>query len=300
MVMNINPQIADDISQVEDTVLAMATLSGEHIAVMERVTNRHTLPQGTGQTFKVAHVGKMEAMLGGPRTRWTQVQPYTARVYEIPLQYAAILTKIGDDMKQFLSARFIARIGSQAGNGLMRIVDKFGLALFPQMANINGNGGANTDKVKYVGVLDDMFAIQASPDDSDSPMVGVMPTAFIRDLNKELLALGADQTLQRPTPQGPQARLINSGPRYDFLGLNTMEARNSEKYGSTGYGATFRRNAIDYVTARTMSKERVRDGFQGGGSWIVLMRKLFGMRISPWADENWIRVQRRAMDIGGS
>ena len=300
MVMNVNPQIADDLSQVEDTVLAMATVAGEHMAVIERVSNRHTLPAHTGQTYRMAHVGKMEAMLGGPRTRWTQVQRYNARVYEVPLQYATAITKIGDDMKQFLSAKFLAQMGSQAGNAVTRVCDKVGLALFPTASNINvGGGGSASDKIKVSGLVQDMYAIQAAQDDSDSPMVNVMPTAYIRDLNLELLNLGTG-TLTRPIPDGPTGKFLTAGKEYNWMGIPVMEARNSEKYGSAGYGATLRRSTIDFVTAQTMMKERVRDGFQGGGSWVMLIRKLFGLRISPWAYENWFRVQNRVMDIGGA
>lgn len=300
MTMQINPQFAADLTQVEDSILGMATVSGEHQAVIERVSNRHTLPPHTGQTFKIAHVGKMEAMLGTYNTRWNQVQRYSARVYEIPVQYATTLTKMGDDMQQFLSAKFLAQIGAQAGNAVTRIVDKTGLALFQHAQHSNSDGGSSADPIKHKGLLRDIYEIMAAPDDVDSPIIAVMPTAHIHALQEEMLALNSSGLIDRPIPQGPTGSVFTENRRYNWMGTPIMEARNSERYGSAGYTAVIRRNTIDFVTARTMMKERVRDGMQGGGSWIMLIRKLFGIQVSPWAYENWFHTQHRAMEFGGA
>ena len=298
------PQVALDLPEVEDKVLMVATLAGEHASVIENISEKHDLPMNQGQVFRMARLNKLTSSVGGPRTRWTQPQHQSVQTFEVDLRYHVIMTNVGDDQRQFLSKQYIGRIGMQVAGAQARSVDITGLRLFPQADMINTNGGGSTSSpLTWNAILRDQAAIQAAADDIDSEVVAVSPTAHIRDLNLELLALGAagaaGQQLQSHVRDGLTQRLMQRGMITDAFGSRVIEARNSEKHGNTGYTAILRRESIQFVRAKAMTRERARD-WTGGGANIMLYRRLVGMRITSWAQRNWVRVQQRNMDIGGA
>ena len=297
MVMAPLPQVAQDLIPLMDPAIMYASRAGEHKGVMQQAIEMHKIEQNKGDVWKGAHVAKIEAVHGGPRTRFTNSARASAEVYECHLGYTVSLYAMADNQKTFLNKNYLRQWGSQQAEAIARSVDRILLGAFATFSNIDTSRAGNA--ILANTVEEAMFELQAAEDDSDSMIQVVCPTAHLRDLVWERSTTANNSSLiERPlTPDA--AKMLTSKPSYTILGSMIKEARNSPKYGSNGHTGVFRKTGIKMVTAPVLQRATERDERTGGGATTIILRKLWGFVLPPQAQRNWLRGIQAAMPIGG-
>ena len=297
MVMAPLPQVAQDLIPLMDPAIMYASRAGEHKGVMQQAIEMHKIEQNKGDVWKGAHVAKIEAVHGGPRTRFTNSARASAEVYECHLGYTVSLYAMADNQKTFLNKNYLRQWGSQQAEAIARSVDRILLGAFQTFSNIDTDRAGNA--ILANTVEEAMFALQAAEDDSDSMLQIVCPTAHLRDLVYERTTTSNNSSvIVRPLTEDA-AKMLKAKPSYEIGGTMIKEARNSPLYGSNGYTGVFRKTGIKMVTAPVLQRATERDERTGGGATTIILRKLWGFVLPPQAQRNWLRAIQAQMPIGG-
>ena len=289
------PQVARDLTELMDPAIMYASRAGEHMAVMLSSAEKHQIKKNFGDVWKGVHVAKIEAVTGGPRTRFTNTARASAEKYECQLGYTVSLYAMADDQKTFLNREYLRQWGAQQGEAIARSVDRVLLGIFRTFTDITGT--TNT-KVHLEQYLDAKFKLDAAEDDSSSPVQIVVPVAHLRDLTKERITANTGNAILRPLTPDASSK-ISGKPKYQVLDSMVRDARNSPKYGTDGYSGVFRKTAVKVVTAPVMKRATERDERTGGGATTIIMRKLWGFVVPPHALRNYASAIRGQMNIGG-
>ena len=296
MAMQPLPQVAADLQNVMDAAIVYASRSGEHKGVMQQSVEMHRMKKNVGDTWKGIHVAKIQAVTGGPRTRFTNASRASAENFECHLGYTVSIYSEADDQQTFLNMNFLREWGSQQGDAIARQVDRVLLGTFRTFSKTVDRAG---NPILAHSLEDARFQLQAAEDDSDSTIQMVTPTAHLRDLIYERTTTSNNSSvIERPLTQDA-AKALDMEPKYTLLGTMLKEARNSPKYGSNGFTGVFRKTAIKMVTAPVLMRERRRDPETGGGANTTWLRKLWGFVIPAHAQRNWVCSVEAQMPIGG-
>ena len=282
------PQQAQDLPALLDPAIMYASKAGEHKGVMQQSVEMHKIKKNMGDVFKGAHVAKIEAMSGGPRTRFTNTSRYSAEVWECNLGYTVSLISMSDNQKEFLNKLYLRQLGSQQGDSVARAVDRILLGTFSTSTSIIDRAEL---QIQAGPIADQMFALDAAEDDSDSAIQVIVPVAHTTTTNNSLV-------IQRPLTDAA-ARMLRSAWAYQIGGTMIKVARNSPKYGDDGYSGIYRKTAVKMVTANVLMREPVRIPEVGGGGEAMYVRKLWGYTVPPHAHRNWFRAVKARMPIGG-
>ena len=299
MTMAPTPQVAQDLPALLDPAIMYASRAGEHKGVMQQSVEMHRIEKNMGDVFKGAHVAKITAFHGGPRTRFTNTSRYSSEVYEIHLGYTVSLISMADNQKEFLNKHYLRQLGGQQAEAIARDVDRILLGTF-QSATVKEDRSG----VPILGgnLQDAMFKLQAAEDDSESSIQIVCPTAHLADLVKERstsqTAAGAIQAFERPLT-ADAAKMVTGKPMYHLGGITIQEGRNAPKFGSDGYTGVFRKSGVKMVTANVLMRERERQPRDGGGANTIIVRKLWGYLVPPHSKRNWFNTVQARMPIGG-
>ena len=290
------PQVAQDLPALLDPAIMYASRAGEHKGVMQQSVEMHKIKRNMGDVWKGAHVAKIQAFHGGPRTRFTNTSRHSAEVYECHLGYTVSLISMADNQKEFLNKNYLRQLGAQQAESIARDVDRILLGTFPTASTIVNRSGS---AILANAIEDNIFALQAAEDDSESPIMVVAPTAHLKDLVLERSTTANNSTLiERPLTDDAAKMLMNK-PSYTILGTMIKEARNSPKYGSDGYTGVYRKTGIKMVTANVLMRETERQPRDGGGAMTMIVRKLWGYVVPPQAQRNWFTAVQARMPIGG-
>ena len=298
------PQVAQDLPALLDPVIQYASRAGEHKGVMQQSVTMHRLEKNIGDVFKGAHVAKIEAVHGGPRTRFTNTARYSAEVWDCHLGYTVSLISLADNQKEFLNKHYLRQLGSQQGEAIARDVDRILLGTFQTFTVTKDSSG---NPIKAFDLEQQFFRLEAAEDDIDDMIQIVTPTAHLRDLIVERTTTNttsaltdaiASNYIQRPLT-ADAARALGGTPRYSLHGSMLKQARNSPKFGSNGYTALFRKPGIHMVTANVLMREMERQPRDGGGASTTIVRKLWGYRVPPHGLRSWCASVQARMDIGG-
>ena len=290
------PQVAQDLPALLDPAIMYASRAGEHKGVMQQSVEMHKIKKNMGDVWKGAHVAKIEAFHGGPRTRFTNTARHSAEVYECHLGYTVSLISMADNQRNFLNKEYLRQLGAQQSEAIARDVDRILLSTFQRSTEIEDRSG---NPILANQLLDAMFKLDAAEDDSESPVQIIAPVAHLQDLVHEFTTTSNNAAVIARPLTDAAARMLRQAFMYDIGGTMIKVARNAPKYGTDGYTGVYRKTAIKMVTAPVLMREKKRMPEDGGGAEALFVRKLWGHTIPPMALRNWFNAVHARMPIGG-
>lgn len=291
-----NPQVAQDLPALLDPAIMYASRAGEHRGVMQKRVEMHTLEKNMGDTWKGAHVAKIDAFHGGPRTHFTNTSRYSAEVYECNLGYTISIISMADNERYLLNSHYLRQLGAQQAEAIARDVDRTLLALFSTSTSVTDRSG---NPILASNLIDQVFALEAAEDDNDSEINIVSPVAHLKDIVKEFTTTSSNTAVFERPLSDQAAMMLKRHSEYMIRGATIMDAKNSPKFGSDGYTGVYRKTAIKMVTAPVLTRAKERHERFGGGAESVIVRKWWGYVVPPQAHRNWFGAVKARMPIGG-
>ena len=261
-----------------DTVLANARTTREFPAdVMLKVCDRQTLSEGTGTAWREFLSATLTAQNYGETDDIDNPQEMDGSILSATPQLVAIQTFIGDRVKMRLNQKAYATFGNLAQQGIQRLKDQDGLALFATFTTTLGGTGTTMTSGHI------MAAVRRITSDADEP--GPSPIHFVGhgyqlyDLQSEILSgVGT-----YPIPAGYTAETYARGFRGSVTdvqvwedGLITVDSTPDVR------GGTFSKMAVLCVQGKSPWKDSRYEPQKGYGGWNV------------WIKDEYIWAQRSA------
>ena len=248
------------------TVIDSARIVREFEAVMPKLVDRVTLPEGTGLNWDEISLAKLTAQTVTESTILDNPQQIQDTLFSVTPTIVGIQTLITDKTKRRISKNVAARIGSLAGNAMERKKDTDGLAILDgATTSLNG---ANTTLASGVIASAASRITGNTTERGMPPLYTVLHPFQVKDIQDELVsgvgtyAIPAGLT-QDTFRQGFSGSLYNTEIYMD--GNISIDSSDDAK------GGVFAKEAIVLVQGHAPRAESERKPGYGGGSDVMYM-----------------------------
>ena len=256
----------DALSDSLNDVVAAARAVREYEGKMSQLVERHTLEEGTGESWREAVFAKLTAMPVTEQTVNENYQQYSDSDWTITPSMVQIATLVTDKVARRIDKKAYARMGGLAQNAMQRLKDTDGLAILDgATTSLGGAGTALT-----TGLI--AAAATRISSNTTEPFMGAKRAVLhgyqIKDIYDELTAsLGT-----YAVPDGLTARVFTEGFRGKIADTTIYEDGNITIDGSDdAKGGVFAADAIVLIEGMSLKKETKREPGIGGGSTVLYL-----------------------------
>ena len=271
--------ITDSLRDSLDTVVASARTVREHEGVMaiKPVTDRVTLPEGTGESWKEISLSRLEDAFDlTETTELDNPQQMVDTGLSITPTLVGTHTYLSDRVAMRISRKAFAQTGSLAQHSMQRKKDKDGLTILDSGTSLSGAGSTLVSGVISAAVR----RIQGDATEHSTATINAVLHSFqVHDIDAELRSpVGTYEVTSGETArafrESFQGRVGGSNVLID--NLITVDASDDAK------GGVFAQDSIVLVQGMNMKAVAVRNEKRGYGGTDMYYRDeyAFGIRIS--------------------
>lgn len=266
----------------QPTILASARIVREYEGVMQQLSTRVTLGEGTGLTWREVDFAALTASSIGETQTIDNPQLLSDTLFTITPTMIVVHTVVTDRVRSRISKIALAKIGPLAQNAIERKKNLDGHTLLDgATTSLPGTGSTLTSGHISAAVTRARYGGGNEP--SNSPIVAVLHPFQIKDLYDEVTA-GVGTT---NIPEGQTARVFAEGFRGSIAGGQVFEDDLIVVDGTPDVkGGVFAKEAVVMVQGRSPRVVNLRNEKLGGGANEVLIydEYAYGERSSG----NWL------------
>lgn len=264
--MAVGPTTTGSLADSLPTVIDSARVVREYMAVMPKLSDRTTLPEGQGLNWDEISLAKLTAQTVTETTILDNPQQIQDTLFSITPTMAGIQTLITDRTRRRISRNVAARLGELAGNAMERLKDKDGLAILDG-ATTSLVGAGSTLSQGHIGAAAHRIRGNTT-EGSMGPIYTVLHDFQLLDIENEVLSGVGTYAI----PSG----LTESTFRSNFSGT----VRQTEVYtdgnitidsSDDAKGGVFAREALVLVQGFSPTAKPVRREDYGGGADVLYM-----------------------------
>ena len=248
------------------TVIDSARIVREFEAVIPRLVDRVTLPEGTGLNWDEISLSKLTAQTVTELTILDNPQQLVDTLFSVTPTVVGIQTLITDRTKRRISKQVAAKMGSLAGNAMERKKDTDGIAILDG-ATTSLSGAGSTLASGIIAAAANRITGNTT-ERGMPPIYTVLHPFQIKDLQDEIVSgvgtyavpVGLTSETYR---QGFSGSLFNTEVYAD--GNITIDASDDAK------GGVFAKESIVLVQGHSPRAESKREPGYGGGAEVMYM-----------------------------
>lgn len=249
------------------SMIADARIVREHEGTWQRTTDKRTLKDGTGLNWQEISLAQLTAQDITETTQNENAQQIADTLLQSEPTMTQILIKVTDRTYRKIADVVESKMGTLAGNAMMRKKNDDYLSLFPTFAATADPGAGNPLSFGHISAA--VNRIKSNTTEPSTASVHTVLHGFqIKDLQDEILAGVGTYTI----PVGMTEETFRKGFAGTIAGANVWEDGNiTIDVGDDAVGAVHSQEAVVAVSGMTIKTETRRDPAFGGGADEVFM-----------------------------